>query len=373
MEFEIGVVCGSCDVYSVMGTPSCPSCGHNLALFPPKPLSKPTPAPVIPAPFPRAEPMTHPGGGALFAEPLVRRGSPITGIRAQPGASALSSGPSSSQARLEASTPKLSQEELMEQAKNFICRSCSTPVPVQHKFCGRCGAAVPPEILSARTQFFGQLQMPGRAKLILIRGEGVEGLSYQLNAEQHIVGRNGQLVFPDDPFVSPRHANLFYRNGKLLVRDEGSTNGVYLRIRGTVDLQMGDQFLAGEQLFRVEATPKASDGPAPDGTYFYSSPKHQSPFRIAQVLQGGTSGMTVCARSGGLQIGREGGDLNFPSDLYMSASHCKLEEVGGKVTLTDLNSRNGTYVRLKVEKELAHGDYLFIGRKLLRVEITASA
>ena len=261
----------------------------------------------------------------------------------------------------------------MDQAKNFVCRSCSTPVPMQHKFCGRCGAAVPPEILGARTQFFGQLQMPGRAKLILIRGEGVEGLSYQLNAEQHVVGRNGQLVFPDDPFVSPRHANLFYRNSKLVVRDEGSLNGVYLRVRGTVDLGMGDFFLAGEQLFRLEATPKASDGPATDGTYFYSSPKHQSPFRITQVLQGGATGMTVCARSGGLQIGREGGDLNFPSDLYMSASHCKLEDIGGKVTLTDLNSRNGTYVRIKAEKELAHGDYLFIGRKLLRVEITATA
>jgi pSer/pThr/pTyr-binding forkhead associated (FHA) protein len=261
----------------------------------------------------------------------------------------------------------------MDQAKNFVCRSCSTPVPLQHKFCGRCGAAVPPDILGARTQFFGQLQVPGRAKLILIRGEGVEGLSYQLNAEQHVVGRNGQLVFPDDPFVSPKHANLFYRNNKLVVRDEGSLNGVFLRVRGTVDLQMGDHFLAGEQLFRLDPTPKASDGPAPDGTYFYSSPKHQSPFRIMQILQGGAVGMTVCARSGGLQIGREGGDLNFPSDLYMSASHCKLEDTAGKVALTDLNSRNGTYVRIKAEKELAHGDYLFIGRKLLRVEITATA
>ena len=77
----------------------------------------------------------------------------------------------------------------MDQAKHFVCRSCATPVPLAHKFCGRCGSPVPPEILSARTQFFGQLQAPGKAKLILIRGEGVEGLSYQLNAEQHVVGR----------------------------------------------------------------------------------------------------------------------------------------------------------------------------------------
>ena len=56
----------------------------------------------------------------------------------------------------------------------------------------------------------------------------------------------------------------------------------------------------------------------------------------------------------------------------MSGSHCKIEETGGKLSLTDMNSRNGTYIRIKGEKDLAHGDYLFIGRKLLRVEITAA-
>ncbi|HLM72748.1 MAG TPA: FHA domain-containing protein, partial [Polyangiaceae bacterium] len=198
---------------------------------------------------------------------------------------------------------ELSQEELMEQARNYVCRSCSSGVPTGHKFCGRCGTAVPPEILNAQVLFFGDMQNPAKAKLILIRGEGMDGLSFHLKAEQHIVGRNGQLVFPDDPFVSP---------------------------------------------------------------------KHPSPFRLTQILQGGAVGMTVCARGGSLQIGREGGDLNFPVDLYMSSSHCRLEEQGGKFFLTDLNSRNGTYIRIKTERELTHGDYLFIGRKLLRVELNTN-
>jgi pSer/pThr/pTyr-binding forkhead associated (FHA) protein len=313
-----------------------------------------------------------------MAAPVSSR-NPIRAVRAQGGESAVSSsgafddrvsGNKMPVADRAASDP--SPEELMDQAKNYVCKSCSTPVPIGHKFCGRCGAAIPPEILNARTQFFGQLQAPGKAKLILIRGEGVEGLSYQLNAEQHVVGRNGQLVFSDDPFVSPRHANLFYRSGKLVVRDEGSLNGVFWRVRGGVEVAHGDHFLAGEQLFRVEGPPRANDGPASDGTYFYSSPKHPAHFKIIQILQGGAGGMAVCARGQTLQIGREGGDLNFPGDLYMSASHCKLEDSGSRLTLTDLNSRNGTYLRLKAERELAHGDYLFIGRKLLRVEITAN-
>lgn len=384
MEFELGIVCGRCDWYSPMGTVRCSSCGGTLAMDAPEAQRSPEPAPIKaragvtePPPssaFGTAElrPRKPPSSTAIPAAPVSIR-SPGGGESAVSSSGAFDDKPSES---LRAAAGRLgsepSLEELMDQAKNYVCKSCSTPVPMGHKFCGRCGAAIPPDILNARTQFFGQLQAPGKAKLILIRGEGVEGLSYQLNADQHIVGRNGQLVFPDDPFVSPRHANLFYRAGKLVVRDEGSLNGVFWRVRGSVEVQPGDQFLAGEQLFRIEGPPKANDGPAPDGTYFYSSPKHQVHFCIIQILQGGASGMAVCARGQTLQIGREGGDLNFPGDLYMSASHCKLEETGGKLVLTDLNSRNGSYVRLKAERELAHGDYLFIGRKLLRVEITAN-
>jgi pSer/pThr/pTyr-binding forkhead associated (FHA) protein len=345
MELEIGIVCGRCASYAALGTAACASCANDLSLAS--------------------------SDGPPAADALVRR---MTADLAATSPSNGSSPPVSARsgAPLKSSSKPKSVEELMDQAKNFVCRSCSTPVPMGHKFCGRCGAAVPPEIMNSRTQFFGQLQAPGKAKLILIRGEGVEGLSYQLNADQHVVGKAGQLVFPDDPFVSPKHANFFYRGGTLVVRDEGSLNGVYLRVRGSVPLEPGDFFLAGEQVFRLDATPKLNDQPGPDGTYFYSSPKHQSQFRITQMLQGNLNGMTVCARTTTLQIGREGGDLNFPMDLFMSGSHCKVEDNAGALTLTDNNSRNGTYVRLKAERELGHGDYLFIGRKLLRVEITAA-
>ena len=347
MPHEVGLVCGACDTFCVLAVASapgaaCPRCGHLLAL---RPLST----------------------GRDIRRATSDHISLIEGAR----------GPSPAVSSWVTPTPRRSDgathlEHLMEQAKNFVCSSCSTAVPLGHKFCGRCGTSVPPEIIAADTQFFGQLQMPGKAKLILIRGEGVEGLSYQLNAEQHIVGRDGQLVFPEDPYVSPRHANLFYRNGRLVVRDEGSLNGVYLRVRGAVEVSDGDTILAGEQVFRVERPTSADDAPGPDGTYFYSSPKHQTSFRVLQLLDNGGHGMAIRSRGASLQIGREGGDVNFPSDVYLSTTHCKIDEEAGRLTLTDLGSRNGTYLRLKSEQELSHGDYMFIGRKLLRVEITAA-
>jgi pSer/pThr/pTyr-binding forkhead associated (FHA) protein len=383
MAGEIGVVCGRCDRYSPLGAKAC-SCGASLALRTGLDEAR-TEAETGPEELRAEAGISEPPPVIFGQDKLKPRKSPsgperaaTVAVSAQRGGSALSSsrGLDDEASLLVREAPQsrdhADPEELMEQAKNYVCRSCSTPVPLGHKFCGRCGAAIPPDILALRTQFFGQLQMPGKAKLILIRGDGIEGLSYQLNAEQHVVGRSGQIVFPDDPFVSPHHANLFYRGGKLVVRDEGSRNGVFWRVHGSVDITPGDQFLAGEQLFDVEGPPKTNDGPASDGTYFYSSPKHQAHFKIIQILERGALGMAVCARGRGLQIGREGGDLNFPGDLYMSAAHCKIEDTGAKLVLTDMTSRNGTYVKIRNEKELAHGDYVFIGRKLLRVEVTAS-
>jgi pSer/pThr/pTyr-binding forkhead associated (FHA) protein len=256
----------------------------------------------------------------------------------------------------------------MDQAKYYVCASCMTPVPSGHKFCGRCGTPVPEQVLHMQVDFFSDMQDPEKARLILIRGEGMDGVSYHLKAETHLVGRSGQVSFPEDPFVSPKHANFFYRDHHLVVRDEGSLNGVYIRVRGSVEISPGDMFLAGEQVFRLDPTPKASDGADQDGTFFYSSPKYPSAFRINQILEGGSLGMTVCARGTTLQIGREDGDLNFPGDAFMSGKHCTVEEKEGKFSLTDHDSRNGTYMRIKAEMPLSHGDYLFIGRKLLRVE-----
>ena len=249
----------------------------------------------------------------------------------------------------------------MDQARYYVCESCMTPVPSGHKFCGRCGAPVPDTILHMSPSFYSDMQDAAKARLILIRGEGMDGLSYHLKADQHVIGRQGQLEFPDDPFISPKHANFFYRDNRLVVRDEGSLNGVYFRVRGAVEVSPGDTFLAGEQLFRLDPTPKASDGADPDGTFFYSSPKYPSAFRLNQILEGGAIGMTVCARGSSLQIGREDGDLNFPSDVFLSGKHCTVEEKEGKFVLTDWDSRNGTYVRIKTDTA-AHARRLRVHR-----------
>ena len=265
----------------------------------------------------------------------------------------------------------------MEQAKYSPCPSCQAPIPTGHKFCGRCGETTPPEILEPQTDYFGDLQDPSKASLVVIRGlahpstgETQDGLSYHLRASEHIVGRQGQIQF-DDPFLSPRHANLYYHGSQLTLRDEKSTNGTYLRIRGKTKIAMGDTFIAGEQLFRVEPMPTVTDEADATGTYFYASPVYECPFRVVQLLRGGAPGLTHCPRGSRVTVGRQGCDINVDSDRHLSIEHCVLEQDSDGFSLTDLDSRNGTYIRIKSDHAVDHGDYLMMGKEVLRVELNA--
>jgi pSer/pThr/pTyr-binding forkhead associated (FHA) protein len=263
-------------------------------------------------------------------------------------------------------------EPPMERRDQIICTSCGAIIHPGHKFCGKCGTSIE-EITAKRppTDLFGPLQQVGKAKLVLIKGEGLDGISYQLNAREHTAGRSqGAILFPDDPFLSPRHANFFYREGRLFIRDEGGLNGVYMRLREPTPLTSGDFFLCGEEIFRFEAMEPDDDVVAPDGTYYFSSPKRRNYFRLVQILVGGREGLRYHAKRKSLIIGRERCDLNFPLDRFISGSHSKVEMSDTGFRLSDMGSRNGTFIRIHSETELTHGDYVFLGQQLLRVEIT---
>jgi hypothetical protein len=148
---------------------------------------------------------------------------------------------------------------------------------------------------------------------------------------------------------------------------------VFLRIRTPVELDMGDEFVIGDQLLRIERNPVADDGPDPDPTYFYSSPKWPSSFRVVQVFEGGALGCCVVARGNSLQIGSAVGDLIFPDDPLVHPQHCLIEEQAGIVVLTDLSSRTGVFVRVRGAQELVSGDELLVGRTRLVLDLPGRA
>src|SRR4051812_22770097 len=188
-----------------------------------------------------------------------------------------------------------------------------------------------------------------------------------------LVGAAGGINMPGERFCHPEEALLSFREGRLWLEDLEGGNGVFLRIRTPVELEMLDEFVVGDQLLRIQKNPISDDGPDPDPTYFYSSPKWPSSFRVTQVFEGGADGCCVVARGNTLQIGSAVGDLVFPDDPLVAEQHCLIEEQAGAMVLTDLGTRTGVFVRIRGEQELAHGDELLIGRTRLVVDLARTA
>lgn len=186
-----------------------------------------------------------------------------------------------------------------------------------------------------------------------------------------LIGSSGTVNLPGERFCHTQEARLSFSNGQLWLEDLEGGNGVFLRIRTPVELEYGAEFVVGDQLLRIERNPVPDDGPDPDPTYFYSSPKWPSSFRVLQIFEGGALGCCVVARGNTLQIGAAIGDLVFPDDPLVGDQHCLIEEHAGTVVLTDLSSRTGVFVRIRGEQELAHGDELLVGRTHLVVDLAS--
>lgn len=269
------------------------------------------------------------------------------------------------------------------------CKKCGEIITPDKKFCPSCGARVvlpsfdvetrvgprpAPSSQAAKpgrsTLFFGGTVQQARAKLTLIRGDGEDGVTFTLAGEEHLAGRGDcPISFPDDTFLSPTHANFVYANHQLIVRDEASLNGVFVRIKDSHKLAPGGTVLVGEQVLTVNTAKQPEDLPDSDGTYYSASIQRPATVEVRQNLRGGQTGWIFRPNGEVVTLGREGNDINFPDDPFISGHHAELRVSGGVVSVTDLGSRNGTFVRIAGEQVLKHGDYVFLGQQLLRVEI----
>jgi Inner membrane component of T3SS, cytoplasmic domain len=193
---------------------------------------------------------------------------------------------------------------------------------------------------------------------------------YPIFDDETIIGAAGGVGLPGERFCHPREAALRWRDSRLWLEDLDGGNGAFLRIRSRVELNVGDEFIIGDQLFRIERNRLADDEPAEGPTYFYSSPKWPSAFRVVQIFERGAVGACAVLKGGMVNIGSGACDITV-HDALVSEQHCSLEEQAQVVVLTDLGSRTGVFVRLQGEAELVHGDELIIGRTRLLVDVGA--
>ena len=89
-------------------------------------------------------------------------------------------------------------------------------------------------------------------RLALVIGRDATGNAYPVpEAGLHLGRERGDVLFPEDGYVSGLHCRIAWQNGKLWLTDLGSSNGSFVRLQKETALTQGDVLLMGQQLFRV--------------------------------------------------------------------------------------------------------------------------
>jgi pSer/pThr/pTyr-binding forkhead associated (FHA) protein len=288
-------------------------------------------------------------------------------------------------------------------AARIVCGRCNGASDATMLYCQFCGASLRPNdraqsaaparatmaaqgvdpyqgVQDRGTARSGPMPSPGEVsgRLVTIARDGAEGASYPLAGEQLDIGREeGNILLREDAYVSPRHLRLARREDGWYVKDLGSVNGIYLRLRRAHALLDGDLLLIGLQVLRFEAVRDAEQGFGPatqHGTLLFGSPMLPRYARLCErTVEGVTRNVFYLHRDETI-IGRESGDVVFTDDPFMSRRHVSIRLDGATATFTatDLGSSNGTYVAVRGETPLGHGDFLRVGQHLFRVDLVAS-
>ena len=272
-------------------------------------------------------------------------------------------------------------------AAGQVCPSCESVSPPGMRFCVQCGESLRDNTGETATRSSKgrdqqkssvptldrdklDSQFPTGFELVTINDDGTDGRAIPVRSAKTILGRDGDTRFPTDEFLNPRHARLTIEDGKFFIEDLHSLNGTFLKLRGEVRLQPGDTFLMGRQVLRFEKIEQDFDSKktSDDGTRYMGSPAPGGDYKILQIGVGNIVQNIYCLPDSGVVLGREKGDIIFKDDKFMSGRHARIF-TDDQPHLADLNSSNGTWIKLWEKTELKQDDYIFMGQQLFRVEL----
>jgi len=222
------------------------------------------------------------------------------------------------------------------------------------------------------------------------------GQRFPLKEQSVVVGREqAPIAFADDPLMSRQHAVFTSLGGALYVEDLGSANGVFVRIRHPLEIDHGDIVLLGRQMFRFQLMGQALPGEAKEDEKGKKPAKKagretlvakfepkdvvkatgtlpvptDAPLQgeLVRLVRGGVEEKHFPLYRGENSFGRTKGNYTFTEDPYLSRLHARLILHAPRCVLEDLNSTNGTFVRIRERQILDVDDTVLVGSQFLRV------
>jgi pSer/pThr/pTyr-binding forkhead associated (FHA) protein len=209
------------------------------------------------------------------------------------------------------------------------------------------------------------------AHLVRIEAGGGDGGTLPLLDGETLVGRDhGGPLFAEDLYLSPLHATFSFEGGKMSVRNEGSLNGVFVRLKAEAGLVDGDILRLGQEILRFETFADQKEIESADGTRLHGSPEPPAWGRLVEIIAPDDHGNIHMLRDPEVVLGRSCGDITFPDDTFVSGTHCRVSHRGDSAKVADLGSSNGTYLRAKGQVPLDDGDLVLLGQQLFQLRHT---
>ena len=91
--------------------------------------------------------------------------------------------------------------------------------------------------------------------------------------------------------------------------------------------------------------------------------------RLISVNRDGSDGQEHRITEESWDLGQTVGHICFVDDPYLGPRHCRLYKEGGAWLVRDLNSCNGVYLRLREPVMIGGGDYMLLGKEVLRFDL----
>jgi thioredoxin reductase/ferredoxin/pSer/pThr/pTyr-binding forkhead associated (FHA) protein len=202
-----------------------------------------------------------------------------------------------------------------------------------------------------------------KAFLVRLLAGNVEENEYPLALmEVTTIGREGcDLVFPDDSMLAERHASIVHNEEGFLLREDGGVGGIFLQLPGgkAVEVAAGEMLRLGRQALIFDATGFVHYGA--DGK---ERGRHSLP-EVAMLVGRGT--------------GAKGIDGSVPvmgldeTDKSLSRRHLSVAFKGGKCSVKDLQSANGTFLKINHARKIVPGDVFYVGQQRFKLNFEEEA
>ena len=114
--------------------------------------------------------------------------------------------------------------------------------------------ALRPELASAEgVERLGSPSKGYVGRITLLIGRETTGNAFPVPENGLQIGRErGDVLFPEDGYVSGLHCTIATNQGRVWLTDLGSSNGSFFRLREETEVGVGEILLMGQQLFRVD-------------------------------------------------------------------------------------------------------------------------